>query len=137
MDTIIFLLINTKLHHLKLILMHEISDFFSKLFSPDNFPPRWNCGRWTSFHGWLYIISSILIALAYFSIPLILYYLIKKNKEQASFSKNFLAIFSFHIGLWIYTCIWCGYVLVPHLPGFGNRFIYYRAGFMARGIRFI
>lgn len=69
--------------------MHEISDFFSKLFSVANFPPRWNCGRWTSFHGWLYIISSILIALAYFSIPVILYYLIKKTKNNLPFLRIF------------------------------------------------
>lgn len=69
--------------------MHEISDFFSHLFSADNFPARWHCGRWTSFHGWLYIISSILIALAYFSIPLILYSLIKRTKNKLPFLRIF------------------------------------------------
>ncbi len=69
--------------------MHEISDFFSNLFSADNFPARWHCGRWTSFHGWLYIISSILIALAYFSIPLILYSLIKRTKNKLPFLRIF------------------------------------------------
>jgi len=69
--------------------MHQISDFFRQLFSIDNFPARWNCGRWTAFHGWLYIISSILIALAYFSIPVILFYLIKKSKNNLPFLKVF------------------------------------------------
>ena len=69
--------------------MHQISEFFSKLFNADNFPARWHCGRWTAFHGWLYIISSILIALAYFSIPVILYYLIRKAKNNLPFLRVF------------------------------------------------
>ena len=81
--------INAKLQSFKKRIMREISDFFSKLFSADNFPARWRCGRWTSFHGWLYIISSVLIALAYFSIPLILYYLIKKSKNKLPFLRIF------------------------------------------------
>jgi len=81
--------INAKLQSFKKRIMREISDFFSKLFSADNFPARWHCGRWTSFHGWLYIISSVLIALAYFSIPLILYYLIKKSKNKLPFLRIF------------------------------------------------
>lgn len=69
--------------------MHDVSEFFSKLFSPDSWPARWNCGRWTPFHGWLYIISNILIAIAYFSIPLILFYVIKKTKNKLPFQKIF------------------------------------------------
>lgn len=49
--------------------MDQLTDFFSGLFSTDWWPARWSCGKWTSFHGWLYIISSILIASAYFLIP--------------------------------------------------------------------
>lgn len=54
--------------------MDQVIDFFNNLFNANGCPARWVCGRWTSFHGWLYIISSGLIALAYFSIPITLYY---------------------------------------------------------------
>lgn len=69
--------------------MQEVIDFFARLFSPEGFPPRWYCGRWTPFHGWLYITSNILIALAYFSIPLMLFYVIKKTKNKLPFQKIF------------------------------------------------
>ncbi len=75
--------------------MQEVSEFFFNLFSPESWPARWHCGRWTAFHGWLYIISNILIAAAYFSIPLILYYLIKKTKNKLPFQKVFWLFFLF------------------------------------------
>lgn len=69
--------------------MQQIVDFFKRLFDSNNWPARWHCGVWTPFHGWLYIVSSCLIALAYFSIPVILYYLIRKSKEHLPFKKVF------------------------------------------------
>lgn len=69
--------------------MNDIYEFFGKLFSVSSWPARWYCGRWTSFHGWLYIISSSLIALAYFSIPLTLFYLIKKSNNKLPFQRIF------------------------------------------------
>jgi two-component system, chemotaxis family, sensor kinase Cph1 len=69
--------------------MKDIADFFSKLFNADSWPARWNCGRWTPFHGWLYIVSNIVIAIAYFSIPLLLLYLIRKTKNKLPFQKVF------------------------------------------------
>ncbi len=69
--------------------MQQVLDFFSNIFSADNFPARWHCGKWTSFHGWLYIISSVSIGLAYFSIPILLLYIIKKSKNQLPFQKVF------------------------------------------------
>ncbi|GAB4092482.1 sensor histidine kinase [Flaviaesturariibacter terrae] len=50
--------------------MNEVVDFFRKLFDTSDWPPRWHCGNWTEFHGWLYIISDLLIWSAYFAIPL-------------------------------------------------------------------
>lgn len=59
--------------------MEQILDFFRKLFDTNDWPPRWHCGNWTDFHGWLYIISDLLIWSAYFAIPLtILKYVAKK-----------------------------------------------------------
>jgi two-component system, chemotaxis family, sensor kinase Cph1 len=60
--------------------MKQVTDFFSGLFATDQWPARWKCGNWTEFHGWLYIISDLMIWLAYFLIPIIIIdYFIKKR----------------------------------------------------------
>lgn len=59
--------------------MEEMSDFFTKLFLADDWPPRWICGEWSSFLGWLYITSDIAIWLAYFVIPAIIIFFIQKR----------------------------------------------------------
>jgi hypothetical protein len=51
--------------------MDQVLEFFRKLFDTADWPPRWHCGNWTGFHGWLYIISDLLIWSAYFAIPLL------------------------------------------------------------------
>ncbi|MGI4803300.1 MAG: sensor histidine kinase [Janthinobacterium lividum] len=60
---------------------NQIIDFFSKLFNTADFPARWHCGNWTDFHGWLYILSDITIATAYFAIPFFLIRLLIKRKD--------------------------------------------------------
>lgn len=52
--------------------MNVVLEFFGDLFSISNWPPRWRCGDWSSFHGWLTILSDLTIWLAYFVIPVIL-----------------------------------------------------------------
>lgn len=52
--------------------MNPVIEFFQKLFDTSDWPPRWYCGNWTDFHGWLYIFSDLLIWGAYMAIPLIL-----------------------------------------------------------------
>lgn len=52
--------------------MEPIIDFLRHLTDTSNWPPRWFCGTWTDFHGWLYIVSDLTIWLAYMAIPLIL-----------------------------------------------------------------
>lgn len=52
--------------------MDQVVDFFKKLFDSSDWPPRWHCGNWTEFHGWLYIISDLLIWSAYFAIPVVI-----------------------------------------------------------------
>ncbi|MBU2019167.1 MAG: hypothetical protein KJ941_05935 [Bacteroidetes bacterium] len=52
--------------------MTDFYDFFSNLLYTGDWPPRWNCGKWTDFHGWLTILSDLMIWLAYFFIPVIL-----------------------------------------------------------------
>ena len=45
--------------------MNEMLEFFQNLFEISDWPPRWVCGKWSDFHGWLYIGSDIAIWLAY------------------------------------------------------------------------
>lgn len=61
--------------------MDQISDFITNLFAADDWPPRWFCGEWSSFHGWLYITSDIAIWLAYFIIPAIIIFFIQKRHQ--------------------------------------------------------
>ena len=62
--------------------MHDIADFFGKLFDSADWPPRWHCGKWTGLTGWMYIVSDLLIWSAYFAIPLILLRFIVERKKQ-------------------------------------------------------
>ena len=65
--------------------MRQLFDFFSKLFDTSDWPPRWHCGTWLSFHGWFYIISDLCIWGAYYAIPfLIIRVITKKQKKQFS-----------------------------------------------------
>jgi hypothetical protein len=59
--------------------MEQVIEFFNELFSADDWPARWVCGEWSSFHGWLYITSDIAIWLAYFVIPAIIIFFIQKR----------------------------------------------------------
>lgn len=68
--------------------MDQIIDFFKNLFSTSDWPPRWTCGKWTEFHGWLYIGSDVTIWLAYFIIPVIIFWFIQKHRQA-----QFLPIF--------------------------------------------
>ncbi len=61
--------------------MDQLIDFFSGLFSTELWPARWSCGTWTSFHGWLYVISSLLIASAYFLIPIFMARFMRHRKD--------------------------------------------------------
>ena len=59
--------------------MNQVKEFFIGLFLVDDWPARWECGNWSSFHGWLYITSDIAIWLAYFVIPAIIIFFIQKR----------------------------------------------------------
>ena len=59
----------------------QVKDFFLKLFNTADWPPRWHCGTWTDFHGWLYIISDVSIWAAYFAIPFLLFRIVVKRKD--------------------------------------------------------
>ncbi len=71
----------------------QFSDFFGNLFDTSLWPKRWNCGVWSPVHGWIYIISDVLIWLAYFAIPVLLgFFVYKKNIEDIPF-KTVLVLF--------------------------------------------
>jgi PAS domain S-box-containing protein len=55
-------------------------NFFQQLFSP-NFMPHGYCYMWDPRIVWLHVISDSLIAVAYYCIPVILIYFIRKNRS--------------------------------------------------------
>jgi PAS domain-containing protein len=62
--------------------MDQVFDFLIKLFTYTDFSPLWKNGNWSSFHGWLYILSDLLVWAAYFVLPfLILTYLRRQGKK--------------------------------------------------------
>jgi len=83
-----------KPHPLNTSTFDQIKDFFSKIFNTNDWPPRWHCGNWTDFHGWLYIISDASIWAAYFAIPFLLIRLIVKRKD-IPFNKVFWLFIAF------------------------------------------
>ncbi len=70
--------------------MKQVIDFFRKLFDTSDWPPRWHCGNWTQFHGWLYIISDLLIWSAYFAIPLTILRYVSKRVDAKFIRAYFL-----------------------------------------------
>lgn len=59
--------------------MDQVIEFFTNILGTNDWPPRWICGKWSDFHGWLYIISDIIIWLAYFMIPITLIWFIQQR----------------------------------------------------------
>ncbi len=56
-------------------------DFLRNLFNTHGFPPRWQCGVWSTGHGWLHIGSDFAIWGAYYAIPLILIYFVYRRRD--------------------------------------------------------
>lgn len=75
--------------------MEDIIDFFKGLFRYDLWPPRWKCGYWSDFHGWLYIVSELMIWAAYFLIPLIIIQYFLKKGNTIRFRRVYLLFASF------------------------------------------
>jgi two-component system, chemotaxis family, sensor kinase Cph1 len=75
--------------------MEDVAEFFRGLFDTDRWPPRWKCGHWTEFHGWMYIISDLMIWLAYFLIPLIIISYFTQKKTKIRFHAVYLLFASF------------------------------------------
>jgi signal transduction histidine kinase/membrane protein implicated in regulation of membrane protease activity len=59
----------------------QIKEFLFGLFDTHNWPARWHCGSWSDFHGWLYILSDLLIWASYFAIPILLARMLTKRTD--------------------------------------------------------
>ena len=55
--------------------------FLEKLFNSSDFMPHGHCYFWRPEILWLHVVSDALIAVAYFSIPLALIYLVRKRDD--------------------------------------------------------
>jgi two-component system, chemotaxis family, sensor kinase Cph1 len=75
--------------------MQSIITFFKGLFDSSQWPARWHCGYWTNFHGWLYIMSDLMIWLAYFMIPVIIFRYVSKRKEAIKYPGIYLLFAAF------------------------------------------
>lgn len=75
--------------------MEQITEFFRGLFSTNLWPARWNCGKWSDFHGWLYIVSDLMIWAAYFLIPFIIIYYSLKKRTGLKFHQAYLLFAAF------------------------------------------
>ena len=56
-------------------------EFFSNLFSSNGFMPHGHCLIWQPEVLWLHVVSDIIVAMAYFSIPISLSTFVKKRKD--------------------------------------------------------
>lgn len=70
--------------------MNQVVEFFTRLLDTSDWPPRWHCGKWSEFHGWLYIISDLLVWSAYFAIPLIIIRYISRKHDARFIRLYFL-----------------------------------------------
>jgi len=77
------------------IVMQSITTFFKGLFDSSQWPARWHCGYWTDFHGWLYILSDLMIWLSYFTIPVIIFRYVSKRKQVIKFPGLYILFAAF------------------------------------------
>lgn len=75
--------------------MDEIKEFFQGLFDYQSWPPRWKCGYWSDFHGWLYIISELMVWTAYFLIPLVIINYFHQKRTTIKFRKVYVLFATF------------------------------------------
>ena len=58
-----------------------MSELLSQLFSDRGFMPHGMCFQWRPEILWLHVISDLIVAIAYFSIPLVLCVLLYKRRQ--------------------------------------------------------
>ncbi len=74
-------LANASAHNQHLSVADQAKEFISGVFSTADWPARWVCGKWSEFHGWLYIFSDLLIWASYFAIPILMIILVKRRND--------------------------------------------------------
>ena len=110
-----------------------MNEYLQKLFETD-FMPHGHCFFWKPDVLWLHVISDAIIALAYFSIPILLIYLVRKRKDL-TFKYMFLlfGLFIFFCGsthvMDIYT-LWTPIYRVEGLVKAGTAFVSLLTGIM-------
>lgn len=55
--------------------------FVRSIFDPTGFYPRWECGQWSPFDGWLMIASDVVIFLSYMAIPAALAFALLRRRD--------------------------------------------------------
>ncbi|MCA9254446.1 MAG: hypothetical protein KDA33_02365 [Phycisphaerales bacterium] len=55
--------------------------FLTHIFDTSDFPPRWFCGTWTGFLGWMHVLSDALIWGAYIAIPILLVIFLRRRRD--------------------------------------------------------
>lgn len=73
-------------------------ELIQTILSPSQYIPHGHCYLWQTSLVWLHIMSDALIALAYFSIPVMLFYFVQQ-REDVPFSRVFILF-----GLFIILC---------------------------------
>jgi protein-histidine pros-kinase len=56
-------------------------DFARSIVDTSDFPARWWCGQWSPLHGWTHIVADLAVFGAYFAIPCVLLYFIRKRPD--------------------------------------------------------
>jgi signal transduction histidine kinase len=59
----------------------QAKEFVSKVFNTADWPARWANSNWSDFHGWLHILSDLLIWGSYLAIPVLLIVLLNRRKD--------------------------------------------------------
>jgi two-component system, NtrC family, sensor kinase len=84
-----------------------MTDFFRRIFSTDGFMPHGMCYEWDPVVIWLNVISDSLITLAYYSIPITLFYFVQRRKNlHFSWILLCFAVFIFACGTTHLMEIW-------------------------------
>lgn len=81
--------------------MDQVIEFLSSLFTYSDFHSFWKSGNWTSFHGWLHILSDLLVWSAYFVIPALIFSYLRRRGKKINFNGVYIlfAIFLLISGL--------------------------------------
>lgn len=56
-------------------------EIFTRFFDTTGFLPRWECGTWSSAHGWLHVLSDLGVWSAYVAIPCVLIYFLLRRQD--------------------------------------------------------